>query len=74
MKICYLLGSQLIWQGYDIYIPSSKMREENFSKEFVVAGHQYLILKRERQVKFLKGLQAIIVEHKTSHICGIINN
>ena len=74
LKICYLFGSQLIWQCHDICIPSSKMGEENFSKETVVAGQKIFIWKRGRQVNFLKGLQAIFGENRTLHICSIINN
>ena len=74
LKICYLFGSQVIWQCHDICIPSSKMGEENFDPKFVVAGPKILISKKGRQVNFLRGLQAIFGENITLHICSIINN
>ena len=74
LKICYLFGSQLIWQCHDICIPSSKMGEENFSKKSVLAGQKILISKRGKQVNFIKGLQAIFGENRTFHICSITNN
>ena len=74
LKICYLFGSQLIWQCHDICIQSSKMAEEDFSKKSVVAGHKILISKRGWQVNFLKGLLAIFEENRTLYICSIINN
>ena len=77
LKICYLFGNQLVWQCHSICIPSSKMREENFSKKTVVASQKILISKRGciiRAVKFLKGVQTIFEENRTLHICSIINN
>ena len=74
MKICYLFGSQLIWQCHDVYIPSSKIGEENFSKKSVVTGQKILISKRGKQVNFSKGLLAIFGENRTLLMCSIINN
>ena len=74
LKICYLFGSQLIWQCHDVYIPSSKIGEENFSKKSVVTGQKILISKRGRQVNFSKGLLAIFGENRTLLMCSIISN
>ena len=74
LKICYLFGSQLIWQCHNIFIPSSRMGEENFSKKSVVAGQKILISKRGRQVNFLKGLRTIFGENRTLHICSVISD
>ena len=54
LKICYLFGSQLVWQSHDIFIPSSKMGEENFSKKSVVKGQKMLDFK-ERKPGFKGG-------------------
>ena len=40
LKICYLFGSQLIWQCHDSFTPSSKIGEQNFSKKFFVSGQK----------------------------------
>ena len=73
LKICYLFGSQVIWQCHKICIPTFKMREQNFSKTSVVTGQKILISKRGRQVNFWKGSQVIFGENKVLHICSIIN-
>ena len=43
-----------MWQSHDIFIPSSKMGEENFSKKSVVKGQKMLDFK-ERKPGFKGG-------------------
>ena len=65
LKICYLFGSQLIWQCHDICIPSSKMGEENFSKNLLWQVRKFWFQRGECRLIFERGYRQFLekIEH-----------